>query len=76
MGLNKRPKTVMLYSTFLGNPLNSAIWLVNILSKKGEPMLKGQFISTGTCTTALTLEKNTQIKADFGILGCVEFDYI
>ena len=60
----------------LDNPLNSAIWLLNELASKGEPMLKGQFITTGTCTKAVSLQGSSKIKADFGKLGTVEFDYI
>ena len=60
----------------LGNPLNSAIWLVNKLALKGEPMLKGQFITTGTCTKAVKLKKRSIIKADFGSLGSIDFKYI
>ena len=60
----------------LDNPLNSAIWLINKLSENGEPMLKGQFITTGTCTKAIKLENNSIIMADFGSLGSVEFKYI
>jgi 2-keto-4-pentenoate hydratase len=60
----------------LGNPLNSAIWLINKLASKGEPMLKGQFITTGTCTKAIKIEKNIHIEADFGALGKIEFEYI
>ena len=60
----------------LGNPINSAIWLINKLSSQGEPLLKGQFITTGTCTKAIPLKKNTFIKADFGSLDTVEFNFI
>ena len=59
----------------LDNPLNSALWLINKIAKKGETLLKGQFISTGTCTKAHELFPNTKIKADFGKLGEIEFDY-
>ena len=59
----------------LGNPINSAIWLINKLSDQGEPMLKGQFVSTGTCTKALPILPNTQITADFGSIGKVEIYY-
>ena len=38
-------------------------------------MLKGQFISTGSCTKAILLKKNYKVKADFGSLGCIEFEY-
>ena len=60
----------------LKNPLNAAIWLLNKLAKKGEPMLKGQYITTGTCTKAVKAEKNSKIKAIFEGLGNIEFEYI
>ncbi len=60
----------------LDNPLNAVLWLINTLCKKGEPMLKHQFISSGSCTKAYKLEKGNKIKADFGKLGTIEFDYI
>ena len=37
-------------------------------------MLKGQIITTGSCTGAIKAEINTLIKADFGILGVVELN--
>tara|TARA_Y100001970_G_scaffold289636_1_gene420662 strand:- start:1914 stop:2714 length:801 start_codon:yes stop_codon:yes gene_type:complete len=59
----------------LQNPVNAVLWLINKLASKGEPMLKGQFISTGSCTKAIFLKKNYKVKADFGSLGCIEFEY-
>ena len=59
----------------LGNPINSGVWLINKLAKLGEPMLKGQFITTGTCTKAVPLTSNSNIIADFGLLGKVEINY-
>ena len=60
----------------LDNPLNAVLWLINTLCKKGEPMLKHQFISSGSCTKAYRLNTGTRIKADFGKLGLIEFEYI
>ena len=57
------------------NPLNSALWLINKISLKGEALLKGQFISTGTCTKAHELAPNTKVSANFGELGQIEFNY-
>ena len=57
------------------NPINAALWLINKLASQGEPMLKGQFISTGSCTKALKLDKGMHIQAEFGNLGSIEFDY-
>ena len=59
----------------LDNPINSAIWVINKLAKLGEPMLKGQFISTGTCTKAVPFRSNININADFGLLGKIEIKY-
>ena len=62
-------------SSVMGNPFNSALWLINKLANNGETLLKNQFISTGTCTKAHELKANTKITADFGILGKIEFFY-
>ena len=59
----------------LQNPLNSGLWLINKISKKGETLLKGQFISTGTCTKAHELNTDIKISADFGQFGKIEFLY-
>ncbi len=62
-------------NSVMGNPLNSALWIINKLADKGETLLKGQFISTGTCTKAHELKSNIKIMADFGVLGKIEFNY-
>ena len=63
-------------SNVLKNPLNSLLWLVNKLASKGETILKDNFVSTGTCTMAIPLNKNNKIKADFGNMGIINFDFI
>ena len=60
----------------LDNPLNAVLWLINNLAEKGEPMLKGQFISSGSCTKAFIIYPKSRIKADFNQLGSIEFEYI
>ncbi len=62
-------------NSVMENPLNSALWLINKISKKGETLLKGQFVTTGTCTKAHELIPNSKISADFGQYGKVEFFY-
>jgi len=59
----------------MGNPLNSGLWLINKIAEKGELLLKDQFISTGTCTKAHELIASTEISADFGKFGKIEFLY-
>ena len=62
-------------SNVLGNPLNSLLWLINKLSLKGEPLLKGNIVSTGTCTVAIPLEKNYKVKIDFANMGNIDFQF-
>ena len=50
--------------------------VINSLAKKGEPMLKGQFISSGSCTKAFRIFSKNNIKADFGGIDSIEFEYI
>ena len=49
----------------LNNPLNAALWLINNLAKKGETLLKGQFISSGSCTKPSKIYSGNHIKARF-----------
>ncbi len=63
-------------SNVLQNPLNSLLWLINTLAEKGETLLKDNLISTGTCTLAIPLFKNSKIKVDFDNMGVIEFEYI
>ena len=60
----------------LGNPINSALWLINKICESGHIMLKGQFISTGSCTKAIKLKPHQNIKAHFLNLETIEFKYI
>tara|TARA_Y100000588_G_C14155462_1_gene882398 strand:+ start:529 stop:1326 length:798 start_codon:yes stop_codon:yes gene_type:complete len=59
----------------LGNPINSAVWLINKICKSDQILLKGQFISTGSCTKAIKLEPNKKVKAVFENLETIEFKY-
>ena len=59
----------------LGNPINSLTWLINTLAKCKKVLPKNSYISTGTCTPAIPINKNDEIKADFGELGLVQFNY-
>ena len=62
-------------SNVLDNPLNSLLWLINTLALKGEPLLKRNVISTGTCTVAIPLEKNYKVKVDFADMGNIDFQF-
>lgn len=57
------------------NPINSLTWLINKLASKGKTLPKNFYISTGTCTKAIPINKGDEIFADFGSLGKVNFFY-
>ena len=56
----------------LNNPLNSLRWLLNTLSKQRKYLQKGNYVSTGTCTSAIPVSKKDIVIADFDSLGIVE----
>ena len=60
----------------LNNPINSLTWLINKLATQGVSLPSKTFISTGTCTPAISISINDKICADFGKLGKVNFTYI
>jgi 2-keto-4-pentenoate hydratase len=59
-------------SMALGDPLNSLLWLVNLLSRRGRGLMAGEWVSTGTCTGIETAAPGDRAVADFGDLGVVE----
>ena len=59
-------------SMALGDPLNSLLWLVNGLSRRGRGLTAGQWVSTGTCTGIEPAAPGDRAAADFGDLGVVE----
>ena len=76
LNINGQLKEIGNTKNVLKNPLNAVLWLINTLAKKGEPLLKGQYISSGSCTKAYKINVGDIVKADFGKLGVIEFNYI
>ena len=60
----------------LDNPINSLTWLINTLAGQGNRLSKNYYISTGTCTPAIPINKGDKVCADFGALGKVKFNFI
>ena len=60
----------------LNNPINSLTWLINTLANQGRSLKKNNYVSTGTCTPAILINKGDRICADFGKLGKVKFSFI
>jgi len=59
----------------LGHPLEALTWLANDLSRRGYGLLKGQVVTTGTCTGMQHVPAGKMAKADFGKLGTVSITF-
>lgn len=51
-------------------------WLANILSRHGQGLKAGDFITTGITTEVYMGQAGDQIVADFGPLGSAELSFI
>lgn len=60
----------------LGNPLNVVTWLANALSRYGNGLQAGDFVTTGITCEVYMARLGDHIKADFGSLGSVELNFI
>lgn len=56
----------------LGDPRDALAWLANEVSGLGLTLEAGQVVTTGTCTTPLTIAPGDRVLADFGSFGRVE----
>ncbi|MEC7575002.1 MAG: hypothetical protein VX973_08955, partial [Pseudomonadota bacterium] len=59
----------------LGHPINVLQWLANKQSQTGRGLVKGEIVSTGTCTGVLSVAPGDHVIANFGQLGCVEINF-
>ena len=59
-------------SNVIGGPLSVLQWTVNHLSKMNVPIIRGEIITTGTCTTPISVIAGDRIISDFGQLGMIE----
>lgn len=55
----------------MGHPLNSLLWLVNDLASRGEGLVAGDWVSTGTCAGVVPIAPGQKAVADFGPFGRV-----
>lgn len=55
----------------LGDPRIALAWLANDRAERGEPLLAGEVVTTGTCVTPAPVRPGDELLADFGHLGTV-----
>jgi 2-keto-4-pentenoate hydratase len=60
----------------LGDPRIAMTWIANELGEFGIGLVKGQFVTTGTCITPIEVKVGESIVGDFGQLGRIEVDFV
>lgn len=59
----------------LGDPIDSALWMVNRRRARGDAIPAGTLLSTGTCTGHTFAERGDRMSVDFGELGVAELRF-
>lgn len=60
----------------LGDPMASVIWLANWLAARGEPLRRGQFVASGSCTGVTELDIGEMVVARFGEFGTAQAEFV
>jgi len=55
----------------LGDPVDSATWIINLRRSRGDRIGRGDMLSTGTCTGHFFASPGDDMMIDFGTLGRV-----
>lgn len=59
----------------LGSPLNSIVWLANVLGERGVTLEAGQVILPGSVTKAITVNPGDTVSADFAGMGSLSVHF-
>ena len=55
----------------LGNPLNAAVWLADVMCERGTPIRAGECLMTGSLGPMKAISPGSAVGADMGELGAV-----
>jgi 2-keto-4-pentenoate hydratase len=70
--INDRTRREGSGANVLGDPRRALTWFVNALSRRGQTIAAGEFVTTGTCMTPLDVVEGDTVSADFGVLGALQ----
>lgn len=60
----------------LGNPALCVAWLANTMRQYGTMLKKGEVILSGALTAMVPVQAGDRVRADFGVLGPVEVEFV
>ncbi len=63
-------------SAVLGDPVEALRWFVNEMSRAGQRIEAGQFLTTGACVTPIPVQPGLAVQADFGGLGRMRVRFV
>jgi 2-keto-4-pentenoate hydratase len=63
-------------SAVLGDPVEALRWFVNEMSRAGQGIEAGQFLTTGACVTPIPVQPGQSVEADFGALGRMRVRFV
>ncbi len=63
-------------SAVLGDPVEALRWFVNEMSRAGQRIEAGQFLTTGGCVTPIPVQPGLAVQADFGGLGRMRVRFV
>jgi 2-keto-4-pentenoate hydratase len=72
--LNERPAETGVGANVLGDPRLALTWLANELRTYGPGLRAGDFVTTGTCITPVSIAPGDSFRADFGEFGALVVD--
>jgi 2-keto-4-pentenoate hydratase len=61
-------------SDVMGHPMEPLVWLANLLAQRGEQLLKGQVILTGSFITPISVAAGDSVSFEIEDLGDVQVD--
>ncbi len=60
----------------LGDPVEALVWFVQEMSRAGQTVRAGQFLTTGACVPPIPVVPGQSVEADFGWIGRISARFV
>lgn len=71
MMINDEVATTGVGSACLGNPIQAAVWLADVMCERGTPLRAGECIMSGSLGAMIPVAEGDRVHVDMGLLGTV-----